>query len=132
MKGVRNMRYSPLLLLHISGGTMGLLSGALAMAFRKGSRWHGIAGNVFFVSMLTMSGVGAYLALLKHQTSNVFGGVLTFYMVATAWLTARRRDGQTSIYDWAALLAALTVGVVIGAFGLQAATSPTGVKDGVP
>jgi hypothetical protein len=126
------MSYSPLLLLHISGGTVGLLSGAAAMAFRKGSRWHGLAGNVFFVSMLTMSGAGTYLALMKHQTSNVFGGALTFYMVATAWLTARRRDGETSIFDWGALLAALAVGIVIVSFGLEAAKSPTGSKDGVP
>lgn len=126
------MRYSPLLLLHISGGTVGLLSGAVAMAFRKGSRWHGLAGTVFFVSMLTMSGVGAYLAVLKHQTSNVFGGLLTFYLVATAWLTARRRDGKTSIFDWGGLLAALAVGIVIVTFGLEAAKSSMGSKDGVP
>ena len=29
-------------------GTLGLLSGAAAMSFRKGSRRHRVAGNVFF------------------------------------------------------------------------------------
>lgn len=126
------MSYSPLLILHICGGTIGLLSGFAAMAFRKGSRWHGMAGNVFFVSMLTMSSAGAYLALLKHQASNVFGGLLTFYLVATAWVTARRRDGETSKFDWLGFLAASVVGLVILSFGLQAAASPGGSKDGVP
>ncbi len=54
---------SPLLLLHIIGGTLGILSGFVAVFLRKGSRWHGVAGNVFFISMLTMSGCGAYMAL---------------------------------------------------------------------
>jgi len=86
------MHYSPLLILHICGGTVGLLSGTTAMTFRKGSRWHGMAGNVFFVSMLTMSSAGAYMATVKQQTGNIIGGVLTFYLVATAW---RLRGAKT-------------------------------------
>lgn len=126
------MHYSPLLIVHICAGTVGLLSGFVAMAFRKGSRYHGMAGNVFFVSMLTMSSAGAYLAFVKHQSSNVFGGLLTFYLVATAWATARRRDGETNKLDWIGFLAALAVGIVIATFGFEAAASPTGAKDNVP
>jgi len=122
---------SPLLFLHICGGGVGLLSGAVAMSFRKGSRWHGVAGNVFFISMLTMSGAGAYMALMKSQMSNVFGGLLTFYMVATAWVTARRQDGGTGIFGWAGLVAALALGAVMVIFGIEAATSPTGTKAGM-
>ncbi len=75
------MPASPLLVLHIAGGTAGILSGFLAISLRKGSRWHGIAGNVFFVSMLCMSSVGAYMAFRKSELSNVTGGVITFYML---------------------------------------------------
>jgi hypothetical protein len=37
-----------------------------------------------------------------HEITNeqCFGGVLTFYLVATAWATARRRDAKTGILDW--------------------------------
>ncbi len=126
------MAYSPTLLLHISAGTVGLVSGATAMSFRKGSRPHRMAGNVFFIAMLTMSAVGAYLAFMKSQAGNVFGGVLTFYLVATAWVTARRREGKTGIFDYAALLFALAVGTGIVARGIEALRSPSGMKDGVP
>jgi hypothetical protein len=126
------MQISPLLVLHISGGTVGLLSGATAMTFRKGSRWHGIAGNVFFVSMLTMSGIGALMALMKQQTGNIIGGVLTFYLVSTAWATARRRDGETRKFDWAAFAVALAVGIGIVSLGVRVVASPTPPKDGVP
>jgi uncharacterized membrane protein len=125
------MSYSPLLLFHISAGTTGLISGTAAMSFRKGSRPHRIAGNVFFVSMLCMSAAGAYLALMKSQMGNVFGGVLTFYLVATAWATVRRQEGQTGIFDRVALVFALAVGASIMTFGFEAATSG-GSKDGVP
>jgi hypothetical protein len=121
-----------LLTLHICGGITGMLSGAAAMTFRKGSRWHGIAGNVFFVAMLTMGSSGTILALMKHQMNNIFGGILACYLVATAWLTAKRRDGETSLFDWGALVVALAMGVRILAYGLEAARSPKGSISGVP
>lgn len=36
----------PILVFHISAGILGVLSGAVAMSFRKGSRGHRVAGNV--------------------------------------------------------------------------------------
>ena len=119
------MQVSPLLVLHISGGIAGILSGAVAMTFRKGSRGHVVAGQVFVIAMLSMSAAGAYMALMKSQTGNLMGGVMTFYMLATAWATARRRDGETSIFDWGALLVALAFGAVAVTFGLRALHSQT-------
>ena len=105
------MTVSPVLVFHISAGISGLLSGAVAMSFRKGSRRHRVAGNVFVIAMLSMSASATYLAVMKSQMTNVFGGVLTFYLVATAWMTARRtdKDGGTGIFDFGALLLALAV-----------------------
>ena len=123
---------SPLLPLHISAGIVGILSGAAAMSFRKGSARHALAGKIFVISMLTMAASAVYLAALKHQNNNVGGGVLTFYLVATAWVTAKRRDGETSIFDWVALLIPLWAGIGGWINGLEAVHSPTGSKYGVP
>jgi uncharacterized membrane protein len=124
---------TPLLLLHISCAAVGLLSGFMAVAFRKGSGLHGAAGNVFFVSMLTMSASAAYIAaFLKPNMMNVVAALLTFYLVSTAWRAAKRRDGGTNIFDRGALLFALAVGSAGVAFGFEAANSPTGSKDGIP
>jgi hypothetical protein len=125
------MLSSPILLLHISGGGIGLLSGAVALTFRKGSRPHGIAGNVFFISMLVASGAGAYLALRNWEMDNVFGGVLTFYLVATAWVTGRRRDGETGVFDWIGLVVAVAIAAVAVTYGIEAANSQAGTKDGI-
>jgi hypothetical protein len=123
---------SPLLLLHIVAGTLGMLSGFVAVFLLKGSRRHGLAGNAFVTAMLCLSASGVYLALLKSQPGNVVGGTLTFYLVATAWMTARRRDGGSGIFDWGALLVVLTLGIVEVTWGMEAAMSPTGMKHGYP
>jgi hypothetical protein len=126
------MLYSPLLPVHIAGGIVGLLSGTAALIFRKGGRWHVFAGKVFVASMLMMSLFAVYLAVLKHQPGNIGGGILTFYLILTAWLTARRRDGQTSTYDWALLLIPLALGALTWLGGLQKLRSPVPPEDGVP
>jgi hypothetical protein len=114
-----------ILVIHICGGVVGLLSGVAAMSFRKGSPRHRIAGNIFFISMLTMGSTAAYLG-------NVFGGASALYLVTTGWLTVRRREGETTIFDWGALLFGLAVGVPIVADGLRIAGGSIPAKPGVP
>src|SRR5229473_6557237 len=102
------MLYKPLLLLHICSAVVGLLAGFMAMVFRKGSGLHAAAGNVFFVSMLSMSGAGAYMAaFIRPNNGNVMGGSLLFYLVSTAWMAARRKEREVGIFDWSALLVIL-------------------------
>jgi uncharacterized membrane protein len=122
----------PLLFLHIAGGMVGLLSGTVAMVFRKGSRGHRAAGNVFVVAMLIMGACGSTLALMKHQTNNVFGGLLTVYMITTAWLAGHRRDGETSIFDWGALFFGLAIGASLLTLGMLVANGQAARQAGVP
>jgi uncharacterized membrane protein len=124
--------YSPLLPVHIAGGIVGMLSGTAALTFRKGSPRHALAGKVFVASMLTMAAGAVYLAVLKHQPNNIGGGILTFYLILTAWLTARRREGQTSNYDWLALLIPLALGVFTWMNGIRVLRSGATSEDGVP
>lgn len=109
-----------------------MLSGTAAMSFRKGSPRHVLAGRVFVVSMLIMAAGAVYVAIVRKQPNNIGGGILTFYLIGTAWLTARRRDGETSRFDWVALLIPLAIGILGWRNGLDALRSPTGSKYGVP
>jgi uncharacterized membrane protein len=126
------MFHSILLPLHIAGGMVGLLSGAAAMIFRKGSLLHILAGRVFVVAMLTMGTCATWLAILKHDPNNIGGGIMTFYLIMTAWLTARRKDGETSRFDWAALVIPLVLGILTWKNGIDAFRGGTGEKYGVP
>jgi|SRR5579863_326771 len=122
----------PLLIIHISAGMIGILAGTAAMSCRKGSLRHAQAGRIFVAAMLTMAASAVCLAYLKQDYNNVGGGILTFYLIGTAWLTARRRDGETSMFDWAALLIPVAIGVGGWINGLQALHSSSGEKYGVP
>ena len=126
------MSYSPILVVHICGGSLGLLSGTAAMSFRKGSPRHVLAGKVFVASMLTMGALAAYLAITRHQPNNIGGGILTFYLIGTAWLTARRRDGETSRFDSAVLLIPLALGILTWINALKVVRSGASSQNGVP
>jgi len=126
-----------ILFLHIGGGSLGMLSGATALVARKGERLHRIAGTVFFVSMLTMSAIGASVSpfLPKgflHELPNVFAGIMTFYLVLTSWVAIRRRDGGIGGVEKAGFVVALTVFVAGMAFIVVAMNSPTGTIGDTP
>jgi hypothetical protein len=126
------MPYSPTLIGHIFAGSLGLLSGTAAMVFRKGSRHHALAGRVFVASMLTMAVLAVYLAIVRHQPNNIGGGVLTFYLIGTAWLSGRRRDGETSRFDWVLLPIPLALDILTWMNGLTVVRSRASSQDGVP
>src|SRR5437762_13375841 len=94
------MSYSPALIAHICGGSLGLLSGTAAMTFRKGSPGHVLAGKVLVASILTMGPFATYLAITRKQPNNIAGGISTGYLTVTPWLTAMRRARATSRMDW--------------------------------
>ena len=121
-----------LLYLHIGGGTVGLVSGAAALAFRKGSRLHRLAGNVFFVSMLIMSAIGAGVSPFLLSPLDAIMGLFTFYLVATAWMTVRREAGSVGRFETVAFVAAFCAASAALAFGALAANGPKGVLGGYP
>jgi hypothetical protein len=127
------MTYSPLLILHICAGTVSVFSGAAALFARKGFRLHRSTGNAFFIAMLGLSLSGAYMAAFtKPNMGNVIGGVLTFYMVATGWVTVLRKEGETGLSEIGLLLVGLAEGIGCWILGWEAAYSGTGLKDGYP
>lgn len=127
------MTFHPVLALHIAGGSVGFLSGCVTVFLRKGSRRHAIAGDVFVVSMLTLALTGVLMAIMKSQPPNILGGSLTFYLVATGWMTARRKlTYAPAIFDWAALSIVLTIAAFEFVYGYQAANSPKGHRYGYP
>jgi hypothetical protein len=116
---------TPSLLIHMAAGGVGVLSGTAALSVRKGARFHRAFGSVFFVATLIMSATAAYLSV-RLQLGTLFGSILTFYLVATAWMTVRRKEGSAGIFEKMALFVAL--GCVAGTLvlGLKAMSSPTG------
>jgi hypothetical protein len=121
-------------ILHIGGGTLGLVSGMVAVFARKGGKLHRKAGTVFFVSMLIMSAVAGYLAVtVPGQIVNLFIATFTFYLVTTAWMTARRPERTAGLSEKIALLVILGLCAPFAILTFQLATGlPPLVKSSVP
>ena len=123
-----------ILFLHIAGGTVGILSGAVALLARKGGRRHRVAGTVFFVSMLIMASIGALTSpfLPVPSMTNVAAGTLTFYLVATGWVAIKREDGRIGRFEKGGLGVALAVVAAGVTFIVMAMNSPTGTIGKTP
>jgi uncharacterized membrane protein len=121
-----------LTLFHVAAGSAALLAGGAALAVRKGGRLHGKAGSVFFATMLAMAGTGALIAAARSERGTAVIGIFTCYLVATAWLAARRRDGRAGALERAGLAVALACAAAMLAFGLIASASPGGRFDSLP
>ena len=124
---------SPLLIVHVSAGCLGILSGAAALSVRKGERPHRAFGTVFFLCMLTVSALAVYLAIYvppiaaggAPPSASVSVAILTIYLVTTAWMTIRRTEGTIGRFEKSALLVASVVSAALLIFGLHAASIPT-------
>src|SRR5688500_14534030 len=108
-----------MILLHIIGGLIGLTSGAVALSAGKGSKLHRKSGMVFVYSMLVLSTSGAVMAVLKPERTSVIAGMLTFYLVITAWHTVRRHEHGFEWVNVAAMMFALVISLLSFSFGIQ-------------
>jgi hypothetical protein len=100
------------LILHIAGGVVGVTAGVGALTFRKGEHWHRLAGTAFFVAMLALGSTAAVIRLVLNEVGNVFGGIFTCYLVATAWTTVKRPEGCVGRFEIAAMLATMAVAAI--------------------
>lgn len=120
------------LALHVSGATVGLAAGTLALIAPKGRRLHQVAGTTFFLAMLTMSGVAAVTAPLFPDRVSAMMGVFVFYLTATAWAAVQRPAGQVGRFETGAAVVAAAVVVGDLAIGVIGGQAPKGVLDGEP
>lgn len=124
--------YSPeglslLLLAHIAGGTGGIVFGYAAVFLRKGSPLHRASGKLFVGSMIVMGTFGALIGWLRDQPGNVFAGVFVAYLVLTAWVAGRRREGEIGGFERAAMLVALGLAALAFWSGVTGTGSAAGV-----
>jgi hypothetical protein len=120
------MNIADVVAVHITMGTISSLSGSAALLLAKGSGPHRAAGTVFFLAMLGMCMAALPVAVVKQQYVNVAAASLTLYLVATAWMAAMRKDGQTGSFETVAFLAGASVAAVALTYGATIA------KDEVP
>ena len=123
-----------LLWAHIAGGAIGMVTGVIALAARKGQRVHRAAGSVFVVAMFTAYAIGAGVApfLDTGQRPNFVAGVMALYLLVSGALAARRRDATAGAPEVIGLVIALSITAAGVIFMQMGAASPSGTVDGSP
>ena len=123
-----------LLAIHIGGGAIGIVSGAAALVFRKGSRLHRAAGKIFFVSMLVAYAVATCVApfLYRGQRTNTVAGILALYLLLSGWRAATQRNLRAGAFEYVGLAVAVLI-TGAGLFFMQiGAKLPSRTVDGTP
>ncbi|MEM7020575.1 MAG: DUF2306 domain-containing protein, partial [Pseudomonadota bacterium] len=125
---------STLLILHIAGGAIGILTGWIAVTSRKGQKVHRISGQTFFVAMFISYLIAACVApfIDAGARPNTVAGILALYLLLSGIAAARRRQFKASHAERIGLCAALFITVMGTWFALESFQSPTGTVDGSP
>jgi uncharacterized membrane protein len=119
---------------HIIAGSLGIVFGFVALATVKGGVRHRTAGMVFVYSMVAMALLGAMMAIVRDKApgANAPVGLLTAYLVVTAFTTVRPESASSRRIDAGLLAVVAGVTLALFTFGYRAATSPTGKLYGMP
>ena len=119
--------------IHIIGGLVALVAGAIALYAAKGSPLHRKSGMTFAIAMLVMTTTAVVMAgLLRPNRVNAIAGVLTFYLVSTGLLTVRRSVEQMRGLVTGLMLAALMGSAYAFALGFEALNSTGSKVAGIP
>ncbi|HEY7769740.1 hypothetical protein [Longimicrobium sp.] len=121
------------LILHITAGSLALISGYIALFAAKGARVHRGSGAVFVYAMLAMSILGIAVAAGRGVAPaiNIPAGLLCSYLVVTALTAVRPVDAATRWLNAGAMLVAIGVSLTSLTFGIQAAAHG-GTRNGMP
>ena len=109
------------LILHIVGGSVGLLTGMINILRKKGDKNHKIIGKIFYGSMLTTGISSLALAYLRPNFFLFMVGVFTLYMVTSGqrYLLHKRQDRLTSKHiEWTITILMLLAGLLFVGIGI--------------
>lgn len=120
-------------IIHITAGSVALVSGYAALYAAKGASIHRRIGMVFVYSMLTMCTMGGVLAIAHNAAPgiNLPAALITGSMVITGLTTVRPVSSVTRSLDLFASLVTLSVGLVNITYAVQAFANG-GTRDGIP
>lgn len=122
-----------LLTIHIIAGSVGIITGFVALFAVKGATLHRKIGIVFVVAMLTMSLLGATIAAAFNAAPqiNVPVGLLTAYLVITSLMTVRPPASGSRGLNIGLMLLAMALTATLVFSGLNMAAGPLAKFAGV-
>jgi len=128
MGGAPVMAHLPSLIVHILGGSIGILFGYAAVLAAKGEHLHRLFGKIFVAGMTMLAVAAIYLAsqltaLKPMEQANIGMGFLVLYLISTSWMAVRRPPGTTGAFEKVAFAAAALVSSTFVFWGVRAEAS---------
>ena len=110
---------SVVLVLHIAGGTIALISGLVAMLTSKGGKNHRLAGKIYFSGMTAVF-IGAVItAVGHHKDFLLMVGFFSYYLTVRGYrvlyLKKLAQEQKPAIMDW--LIISLSSIFIVALFG---------------
>ncbi len=117
----------------ILAGSLGLLTGYVALYAAKGGTLHRKSGMLFVYAMVPMAVFGLTIAVVRGiaLSINIPAALLTFTLVITALTTVRPLGAASRWLDLGAMLVSLAVGLTMLTWGFEALANG-GKRNGMP
>jgi uncharacterized membrane protein len=114
--------FNVLLVLHIIGGTAGIMSGTINIIRKKGDLLHKNVGKIFLYSML-MTGFSSLTLATMHPNNLLFIiGIFTIFLVGTGRrylsLKGLAKGQRPHLVDWLLTGMMLVFGIIFISFGV--------------
>jgi uncharacterized membrane protein len=98
-------KYIPwLMIAHIAGGTLSLISGIVPMLVVKGNNIHRLFGKIFFFGMTVVFLTGFTVSLIKNIPFLFLISIFSYYLVASGYrslyLKKLGRGQKPAVVDW--------------------------------
>ncbi len=123
---------TPMLAIHIAGGSVAVIAGYGALLARKGGRFHRSAGRAFVGGMLVMALGAMAVALEKGQMGQIVSAAFVVYLVGTAVTTFRPESPGVARLNAALRIVALPLAAAFIVGGVARLTIATESQGGVP
>ncbi len=115
---------------HVGTALKALAAGCIAIAVRKGGKWHRRSGLVFVYAMIASGFAAAGISLYVGKSPG--GGLLTAYFVFTAYTAINPLPGAGRRVDIALMILAFAIAAAGHAQAFTALGRPGNQIDGVP
>jgi uncharacterized membrane protein len=122
---------SLMLVLHIAGGTIALISGLVAMLTAKGSKLHRLAGKIYFNGMTAVFVGALILAIGHHKDFLLMVGFFSYYLTVRGYrvlFLKKLSQGQKPVLiDWAIISVSAIFIIALFGWGIWALTLGVGM-----
>lgn len=115
---------------HVAVGVIAMVAGFMAIAARKGGKWHRRIGMLFVYTMIATGITAAGISVYEGKSAG--GGIVTAYLVFTGFTAVKPLPAAGRQVDIVLMLLAITLGLAGFPPAFEVLGMPGSQRDGVP